>query len=423
MNQRYRFRGVTAAMAVFAIGLAACGGNGGSGTDGEKVELSWWVADPNQVDVMKQAAEAFTAKHPNITVDVQTQEGDYYAKLQTTFTAGNGPDLTWIDGPSFQKFQSKGFLLDVTELAERDGFSFDPFVQPIVELYKAGDKHYGIPKDMDSIGLFYNKAMFDAAGLEYPTGDWTWDDLRDAAKKLTIVEGGETKQWGIALPDNAYTVHFPFMVQNGATIMNEDKKSVNLGSPEAVEAIEFIQSMIHDDKVSPDGKYLLENDPAQLFQSGKVAMIYDGSWMVRGYYDALKENVDVSPLPQGKRKAFTIHGVGWVANAKTKHPDEVWELMKFLGSEQFGNMQAETGLVIPAYAAAQAKWTEAAPMRLKEYAEFTQYGIPYPTSFSTEWEQPMYNHFADIWIGEESVAEGLAAMEEEANEILATLGQ
>ncbi|HZG74271.1 MAG TPA: sugar ABC transporter substrate-binding protein [Paenibacillus sp.] len=421
MNQRFRFQGAAAVLAICAVSLAACSG-GGSGS-GEKVTLNWWVASPDQLDVMKKAAEAFTAKNPNITVNVQTQEGDYYAKLQTTFTAGNGPDLTWIDGPSFQKFVTRDFLLDVTEFAERDNFSFDPFVQPIVELYKSEGKHYGIPKDLDSIGLFYNKAMFDAAGVDYPTGDWTWEDLREAAKKLTIVEGGETKQWGIALPDNSYTVHFPFMVQNGVKLMNDDKKSVNLGSPEAVEAIEFVQSMIHDDKVSPDGKYLLENDAGQLFQSGKVAMIYDGSWMVRNYYEALKENVDVSPLPQGKEKAFTIHGVGWVANAKTKHPEEVWELMKFLGSEEFGNMQAETGLVIPAYAASQAKWTEAAPMRLKEYAEYTQYGIPYPTSFSTEWEQPMYNHFANIWIGEESVAEGLAAMEKEANDILATLGK
>lgn len=414
---RLRFIGL-ALLALAVLAVAACSGSGGK-ESGKKVELSWWIASPDQMDVMKKAAETFTEEHPDIKVNVQHQEGDFYAKLQTTLSANNGPDITWIDGPSFQKFQSKGFLLDLTPYVERDSFSFDRFVQPIVELYKADGKHYGIPKDLDSIGLFYNKEMFDAAGVKYPTGDWTWEDLRNAAKKLTITEGGTTKQWGLLLPDSAYTVQFPFLVQNGVEIMSADKKSVNVGSPEAIEAVQFIQDMVQVDKVSPDGKFLLENDPAQLFQSGKAAMIYDGSWMVRPYYEALKDKVDVSPLAQGKKKAFTIHGVGWVANKATKNPDQVWEFLKFLGSEQFALIQAETGLVIPSIPETQEKWTQSFPLRLKELAEYTQYGIPYPTSFSNEWEQPMYNHFANIWIGQENVQDGMTKMQAESNELLA----
>ena len=400
--------------------MSACS-NKSSGEKGN-VELSWWVADPDQVDVMEQAVEKFSSLHPNIKVKVQHQPGDFYAKLQTTLAANNGPDITWINGPNFQKFQDKGFLMDLSEYVNRDDFGFDGFVQPIVELYKSDGKHYGIPKDIDSIGLYYNKDMFDAAGLDYPTGEWTWEDLRDAAKKLTITENGETTQWGLLLPDST-TIHFAFLLQNGVKILSEDKKSINLGSPEAIEAIQYIQDMVHVDKVSPDGQYLLENDPSQMFQSGKAAMIYEGSWMVRPFYDALKDNVDVSPLPQGKEKAFAIHGVGWVANAKTKHPEEVWELLKYLGSEEFANLQAETGLVIPSIESAHEKWTESVPMRLQELAEYTQFGIPYPTSFSTEWQQPMFDHFANIWIGQETVEDGMTKLQQEANDILAESGE
>jgi multiple sugar transport system substrate-binding protein len=260
--------------------------------------------------------------------------------------------------------------------------------------------------------------MFDAAGLDYPTADWTWEDLREAAKKLTIVENGQTVQWGIALHNSSYEVQFPFIIQNGGYILNEDKNATGFGDPAAIEAVQFIWDMITVDKVSPDGSYFVENDPSQLFMSNKVAMIINGSWMVRPYYNAMGDNVDVSPLFRGKERGFVSHGIGWVANAATKHPKETWELLKFLGSEEAARIQAETGLVIPAYKGTQDKWIESAPMRLQEFFDQTQYAIPYPTAHTAEWENPMYEHFTNIWIGQESVEEGMKRMQEQADAIL-----
>jgi multiple sugar transport system substrate-binding protein len=403
---------------VLAAGFAITGCTKGSGGEGDAVELMWWNAADEQQDVLERIAAAFNEKHTHIKVTVQLQEGDYYAKLQTTLATKSGPDVMWLDATRFQAFQPLGFLLDITDWAARDNFSFDRFVPAIVETYSAGGRHYGIPKDLDSIGLFYNKAMFDAAGLDYPTADWTWEDLREAARKLTIVENGTTVQWGIALYDSTYVVQFPFIIQNGGYILNEEKNATGFGEPEAIEAVQFIRDMITVDNVSPDGAYFVENSPSQLFQSGKVAMIMEGSWMVRPFYNALGDKVDVAPLFRGKQRGFVTHGIGWVANAATKHPEEVWELLKFLGSEEAATIQAETGLVIPAYIGTQEKWVQSVPMRLQELFDQTQYAIPYPTAHTAEWENPMYEHFANIWLGVEAVEEGMKRMQEQADAIL-----
>ncbi|QHW33698.1 sugar ABC transporter substrate-binding protein [Paenibacillus rhizovicinus] len=410
---------------LFAIGAAACssgGGNNGEGSsggsNGKKVDVVWWFPAKEQEAAMKQIADNFNKKQDKINLKVQLNAGaDYYTKLQTTLAAKNGPDIMWMNGPNFPKFQSKGFLLKYDELIERDGFSMADFPDALVKLYSK-DGVYGMPKDYDTIGLFYNKELFDKAGVPYPTEKWTWEDLRNAAKKLTIGSGDKTTQWGIAVPASTQEVIYPFFVQNGVKPMSDDRTSLQYDSPEGIEAIQFLYDLMYKDKSSPDGQYMTDNDPTQLFQSGKVAMIMNGSWMAKPYYDVLKDKVDVQFMPIEKTKGNIIHGVAWVANANTKHKDETWEVIKYLGSKEVAMLQADSGTVIPALKGTQDAWVKALPMNLKIFTESAEFATPYPTAFDPEWETTVATHLTNIWLNKESPADGMKKVTEEANALL-----
>ncbi|WP_135546650.1 ABC transporter substrate-binding protein [Paenibacillus cymbidii] len=391
-----------------------------SAAAGKKVELVWWYSDGKQTDVMNKIAAKFTETHPNIKVTPELTAGDqYYTKLQTVLAANSGPDIMWMDGPDFPKFQSKGFLQPYNDLIKKDNFSMDNYPKSMVDLYSMDGKMYGMPKDFDTIGLYYNKEMFDKANVKYPDATWTWDTLRDAAKKLTITSGGNTTQWGFAATSGTQESIYPILVQNGVKLVSADKKTTDVGSADGVAAIQVLYDMMYKDKVSPDGKYMIDNKPGALFKSGKVAMMTGGSWNARGYYDALKEKLDVAVLPKMKQEGNIIHGIGWVMNAKSKNQNEAWEFVKWLGSKDVAMMQAEVGAVIPAFNGTQDTWVKSLPYNLKVFIDMTKTSTPYPISNNVEWEDPIAAHISNIWIDKEKVADGMKAAQDEANKIMA----
>jgi multiple sugar transport system substrate-binding protein len=409
---------------LFTMAAAACSsGSGGKDAqggkgNGKKVDIVWWFPAKEQEVTMKKIAENFNKKQDHINLKVQLNAGaDYYTKLQTVLAAKNGPDIMWMNGPNFPKFQSKGFLMKFDEKIDRDSFSMNNYPDSLVKLYSK-DGVYGMPKDYDTIGLFYNKEMFDKAGVAYPTENWTWDDLRSAALKLTVKSGKTASQWGFSANLSTQEVVYPFLVQNGVLPIADDRKSLQYDSPEGIEAIQFLYDLMYKDGSSPDGQYLTDNDPLQLFQSGKVAMIMSGSWMAKPYYDALKDKVDVQVLPSRKTKANIIHGVAWTGNANSKNPDDVWEVIKYLGSKEVALLQAESGTVIPAFTGTQDAWVKAVPMNLKIFIDSTSIAVPYPTGFDPEWETPVNTHLTNIWLNKESPADGMKKITEEANAIL-----
>lgn len=398
--------------------LAACSGSSKSG-NGKKVEVVWWNAADEQQKILEGIAADFNKAHTDIHLTVQLNAGDdYYTKLQTVLAAKNGPDIMWMNGPNFPKFQSKGFLMSYSDYINNDNFDMTNYPKSLVDLYSVDGKVYGIPKDFDTIGLFYNKELFDKANMKYPDATWTWDTLRQSAKQLTVEEGGKAVQWGIAATNSTQEDIYPMMVQNGVIPMSDDKKTTDVGSDAAIEAVQFLYDLMYTDKSSPDGAYMTENDPTQLFQSGKVAMIYSGSWMAKPYYEVLKDKVDVAILPHQIQEGNIIHGIGWVTNAKTKNPDQVWEVIKWLGSKEVAETQAQTGTVIPAFNGTQDAWVKSMPLNLQVFMDMTKVALPYPTAFDAEWETPISTHTTNIWLAKEKVAEGMKAAQEEANKIL-----
>ena len=178
--QRRTIRAIGAGVAIAALGLMGLTACSSAPSSNEKVSLTYGIWDKNQEPAMQQIISDFQKQNPNISVNIQlTPNADYWTKLQTAATAGTAPDVFWMNGPNFQLYASNG------QLAPNDLVKTSDYPKALVDLYSYQGKVYGAPKDFDTVGVWYNKKLFDAAGVAYPKAGWTWDDLKAAAKALT----------------------------------------------------------------------------------------------------------------------------------------------------------------------------------------------------------------------------------------------
>ena len=260
--------------------------------------------------------------------------GNYWDKLQTAVAGGEAYDVFWMNGPNFPVYAANGVLMNLQERVDADNFDTGVYPESLVDLYSLEGSLYGLPKDFDTIALFYNKDMFDAAGVDYPTADWTWDDLKAAAQALTT--GGN---WGFASTTADQSGYWNFIYENGGQVLNDAGTEVAIGEPAACDAIEYLYSFIADG-LSPDGATMTSVDPwTQLFPGGRVGMVVGGSWLARTYADA-EPAIDVAPLPKEVEQASVIHGLANVVWSKTEHPDAAWAFAKYLGSDAAATLLA-----------------------------------------------------------------------------------
>jgi multiple sugar transport system substrate-binding protein len=399
-------RWITALAGLVAVVLAASACGGGGSSDDEKVSLSYAVWNKDQVPAMQKIITAFEKTHPKIDVKVQLTPFDqYWTKLQTAAAGGSAPDVFWLNGPNFQLYASNHMLLPLSSKLKAAGLSTPVYPKQIVKLYTYQGQLYAVPKDFDTIGLWYNKALFDAAGLKYPNASWTWQDVQAAARKLTVKS---KRQYGIVSEINSQEGYYNTVAQAGGYIVSPDGKRSGYADPKTIEGIKYWTDFISDG-VSPTYQEMIDTPPVGWFQSGKVAMYYGGDWraITLGSDPTVKNKVDVAPLPKGPTgsSASVIHGLGNAVYAKTKHPEQALEFAEFLGGKQAAQIQAETGAVIPAYQGAQGAWVKAYPhYHVQVFLDEVADSVPYPVSKNTAaWNQLETQYLAKAWGGQTSV--------------------
>ena len=403
-------------LCILVAALLVVGYSGGQPTAAaEQVTITYAIWDNNQLPAHEQIIAAFEAENPDIKVEPQVVPwGNYWDKLQTAVAGGEAYDVFWMNGPSFPVYASKGVLMDIQSKVEADKLDTSVYPEALVNLYSYEGKIYGLPKDFDTIGLYYNKDMFDAAGVKYPDDTWTWDNLREAAKALT-----KDGNWGFAATLEDQPNYWNMIYQNGGQVIAADGSKVLLDETAACDAIKFNYSFVADG-TSPDGATMASLDPStQLFPGGRVAMITSGSWMARTYADA-DANIGVAPLPQGKQRATIIHGLANVIWSGTKQPDAAWKFLKFLGSEKAALILAQSGTVIPAYTGLQQAWVDSIPkMDLKIFIDELEYAVPYPTAAKgMEWNAKVSEVLTEVWNGNVSIDDACKQAADAANAVL-----
>ncbi len=394
---------------------------GGVSAEGEELSVSIW--DANQEPGINEILADFTEQTGIKTKLTVVKWEEYWTMLEAGAQGGTLPDVFWMHSNESERYMSNDMLLDITDkIAESETIDPANYPEDIWGLYTYDGKNYAIPKDVDTIALWYNKAMFDEAGLDYPTADWTWDDVSEAAKALTKEDGS---QYGLAVRnDNNQAGYYNLVYDNGGYIINDDKTASGWDDPKTIEAMETLEGWIKDG-VMPSLETMSENGEDVLFQSGKVAMVLQGSWMVVAYRDNeyTAENCDVVELPKNAetgRRVSIYNGLGWAASANGANTENAWKLLEYLGSEEAQKKQAELGVTMSAYKGTSDAWAGSADFNLQAYLNMMEDMVIRPYSRTTvTWENENTEILKGVYTGEKTMADACAEMAAQMNEKLA----
>lgn len=320
-----------AGVAAVALGLSACAS--GSGTTGTSsapattsasstvdpkapVTITWWTGQSAEAEtILEGLAKEYMGLHPNITIKVApgaSTTDELKQKIAAGFVADNYPDLSYAFGSWATELGMSGKTLDLTAAVADPAVKWEEIPEAARKTAMVENRVIGAPALVDNLGLIYNKKVFDAAGVAYPSPDWSWDDFRAAAKKLTdsskgiygtaySVSGSEDTTWHL----------WPQLWQNGGSILSADQKTATFNSDAGVKALDFWRAMAIDDK----SVYLDQTDEKYppLLYDGKVAMILGGPWLLYDLKDR-KVSYGATRLPGTSGDHQTVSGPDvWVA--------------------------------------------------------------------------------------------------------------
>ncbi len=319
----------------------------------EPGELTMWVWDENWATIIGESIEAWKADYcPGAEVNLEVQPwGQYWDLLKTNAASGDLPDVFNMSQDRFFFYADNDALLNLQPYWDEYGVDTRVWGTGLVDPYRwgeAGDLYAG-PVNWDTIAVFYNKDMFDAAGLEYPTADWTWDDFAAAAEALTT-----EAVYGAAVYLE-YQAGYPnWIAATGVTpIVEAGRTACTLTEPGSVEALTFLKDLL-DKGYMPTPSIMggtSADDAFNFWASEQVAMITGGSWKLTNALSDITFNWDVVQLPKHPetgRSRSILHAVGYVASSRTENPDLAANLILYLVSDEGQTFFAEGGNVAPA---------------------------------------------------------------------------
>lgn len=365
MKKRF-FAGMMAA-AMAATMMTGCGGGDSKAPEtkpaaesessaekensGEKtvIRMTKWGTSEDSKPELQLVEEFNKTNDKNIELVFDLVPGDGYGdRLTTSFSSGDGYDIFASGEGDFFKWVDKGLTTPMDDIIAADADYEQSLPDSLINMGKIDGKQHYMVTDDNTICLFYNKDMFDAAGLEYPTNEWTWDDLMSAAEKLTVKnEDGTYEQYGFNAQNWEYAV-LTYVESLGLNFMNEDGTECEgyLNSPEVAEALDKYFAMAEEpNKVSPAAADLdTFGSATAMMGAGKLAMFVSGAWD-KAAMDANGANYGMALIP-GNHTSY-LCAAGYAIGANCKNPEAAWEVIKFMTSKHASEVRTEINGIIP----------------------------------------------------------------------------
>lgn len=356
---------------------------------------------------LQATVDGFTADHPELAVEIEFRPIDaYWDKLQTEFAAGTAPDVTINQMDWVIPGAARGMFVDLMPFIEQDQVDMSAYFYDMTPEWGWQGGLYGGLLYAGGQALYVNKDLLAAAGLEMPSADWTWDDMLSYAQAMT---DADAEQWGIYIsPVNPPYWGASFIHGAGGTVLNEAKDQCTLTAPEAQAGLQFIADLIFTEKVMPSPVTL--EGQANPFVTGKVGMLFGGTWQESEIRSA-GFDWDFAPMPVNPDTGVRSVQMGsnaWSILGTSAHPNEAWQLVKFLMGE--GGQRGMMGSGVPGLTAVVDSPDYQAlhqPQNISVVTgDFANYGHDYyPTPDTGEWWSAVGQELSAIWSGEATVAE------------------
>ncbi|GAB2575493.1 ABC transporter substrate-binding protein [Microlunatus antarcticus] len=401
MARRTTWKAALVGAAVLSLALTACGGGSGgsdggsdTGADGGALdtttatgEISYWLWENAQQPAYQSCADLFQQQNPGTKINIsQYAWDDYWNKLTTSFVANSAPDVFTDHLSKYGEFVSQDQLVPLDATLAKDGFDVNQYQPGLADLWVGQDgKRYGLPKDFDTVSLFYNSKFTEAAGVTAdqlrtmvwnPTDGGTYEKV---IAHLTVDENGKrgdeagfdksrVKVYGLGLDGGSgagvgQTQWSMYTGSNGwqFTDKNPWGTHYNYDQPQFQDTIAWVARLI-DKGYMPSVAAVTGQSAPDIFAAGKYAMVADGSWTLKGFYASESVEVATAPTPVGPsgRNASMYNGLAdsiWVGS-KNKPLAAKW--VEFLGSPACQDIVGADAVVFPAIPSgtdkAEAAW-------------------------------------------------------------------
>ena len=404
---------------VLLLSLAGCGSADG------KEHLTFQIWDVAQRASMEAICAAYTAKHPEVSIEVQvTNWTEYWTKLEAAAESNTMPDIFWMHTNQILYYADFGMLADVTDLyADEDPSYYQNHFSEISIGNASGSdgRLYGVPKDKDNVVLVYNKEMFDAAGVAYPDENWTWDDMISASAQIYE----KTGKYGYMAYNDDQMGYWSFVYQAGGCILTEDKTRAGFDQPGTRKGMEFYVGL-QDYEWCPDQAYFAETAPGTAFFSGIGSMYIEGNWELMNKcvsFPDMNGKWDIAPMPKcpdpvsGDGRATISNGLCYSTAARGKTRDIALDVIKFFGTEEAQLLASSYGAAISAYNGTEQPYFDAfdkagydinVPILMDQFA----YGVQNVNNAAKpKWKSPVLDELNKVYNGQQSLDSALDNMQ------------
>ena len=311
------------------------------------VRALMWANEPTMDANFQNRVTMFNEAHKDeIEVELQFLPYDqYWQKLQLSYAANDPYDIYFWDVQAYGHYK-RDLLLDLQPYVDESEV-FDPVDYPmnLFEVWKLdGTNLYAIPENLQSMALYYNKTIFDQAGATVPDETWSWDQVVEAGKALTVREGDRVTQWGLDIGNmstwwGAQTLGW---AQGDSFFDRIVEPTVFQVSNEAnVAALDFLQGIVNSEKISPNPIVMAQNEEPGVFETGRCAIALTGSWFMSTYAKADFE-WGMAPLPTWDGNRVMPYWLGgWVIAKASEVPDAAFEFARWSASDYQETMAKE----------------------------------------------------------------------------------
>lgn len=384
MTAIYRAVGRVAGAGAFLLGLALLGPGCGSAPDA-RTTVTWMVPLRWDRPHTEALVRTFEAANPDLRVKLMwVPPTQYQTKFKILAAAGRAPDLVecgdvWIA-------YMLPFMRDVTALVERDAaeIRLDDFYPEVLAACRHEGKMYFLATKMNVSLLYYNRTLFDRAGVAYPTRDWTWDDYIAAGQAIMkLPDAGRGGVWGSDVMSGWWGEWLIFVQQAGGRLFNEDMTCCLLDQPEAIAGLRMYTDRIFKYGIAPQPGFGPDNE----FASGKLAMWYGGhteKWKTYNAIPGLDWDIQVLPIGPAGRAGGEIAIGAYGITRSSRHPEAAWRLMKFIVSPESIRSYARQGALPVRRSVAEelmnAPDRTARPRQVNAVYEQIAYARPIPRS-------------------------------------------
>lgn len=387
---------------------------------------------PGGYDVTsKEIIDGFMTAYPNITLVIdEAPWGDFTKKITTQIAGGNAPDIWFQENAAVLGYGAMGAAEDLTPYIERD-LNTEDYSSALFSA-KDGDKVWGVPHGGNPIALAYNKDLFDAADVSYPTDSWTYDDMISAAKALTKDDNGDGKTdvYGLITGFGITDGWFPWIKSAGGQALDATKTSAVFQDEKSIKGITEWYNMVNTYKVSPSRAAMNElGGTAQMFGNGMGAMMFlqysQGATVLNVNFPDL--NYDTVEIPSGfdgsDRVVPNICN-SWIiySKAEEENKEAAWTFLKYYLSYDAQKIVAASGATLPVnnQALADLDNTNTKPLNKKAYTQgVDESGVTLDENKCwNEWRTAAQPIFDDIIDGNTEVSTGLNAIHAEVQKVL-----